>query len=396
MKKNSNILLSFILFFGVYFPTSLSGNILDSLMYIKILVFYAISLLLIFRQKTINPIILNSSIAIFFILFLSTMISDTNTYAFGTLMYFVSIYLMMFIDFKKISITSKLSKSFILFNIITLAIGYLTVIGNETIGNFLVANYSNHKSFLVLSMVQAFKPVITFGSHTIASLMLFFLFYLNYNIFETKRRKSNLFFSLLYLGLIYFLQSNSSYLFLVISLVYILFKFFRTLQFKKRTIIVNSLFVPILFFISWDKPILFLLQTIKDFQIILSSPVNGVLGRFGESGVLKSNIEYIASNPFKPLGFGYNPNLTYTDSGLIELITRGTIILPIIIYSTFYFFLKKNLVSKNTAYFLFFTFVIFDMFVYPIIRVSTTFYVLSFTIVLLNHLEINKTPIEDD
>lgn len=389
MKKRNNLLFLILLFLGTYFPTSINGEINSGLMYLKLILFILIASFLIIKQKSINNFTVISLMFILIILITSTLLSPAKEYAFGSLAFIMGFYMMIFVKFENLKMEKIPEKFFLFFNFVTLFIGFSITTGNLFIGNFIINLFSNHKSFLVSSMIERNKPVITFGSHSIAALFIFCLFYMNYKFFQTDHKKLNLLFSMMYLTLLFFLQSNSGFLFLFLGMLLLSTQVLFKMKKIKIIFFIFATFLLIILFGNTTFP--FIQESYAQIHYNITSPVNGVLGRFGEeSGVLKINLNYIANNIFRPIGFSYQPGLIYTDSGLIEFVLRGSIFLPLIIYFTFFTFLKRNLISKKSAYLIFTIFIITDAIIYPIIKFTTTFYLISAMIIFLNTLEYQK------
>lgn len=236
MKKRNNFLFLIFLFLGTYFPTSINGEINTDLMYLKLIIFISIASFLIIKQKSINKFNLISLVLVLAILNIFTLLSPSKEYAFGSLAFILGFYMMIFVNFENLKIEKISEKFFLFFNIVTLFIGFSITTGNLFIGNFIINLFSNHKSFLVSSMIERNKPVITFGSHSIAALFIFCLFYMNYKFFQTNHKKLNLLFSMMYLTLLFFLQSNSGFLFLFLGMLLLSTQFLFKIKKNKNYI----------------------------------------------------------------------------------------------------------------------------------------------------------------
>ncbi|MEO7651366.1 MAG: hypothetical protein ABIZ80_12950, partial [Bryobacteraceae bacterium] len=116
----------------------------------------------------------------------------------------------------------------------------------------------------------------------------------------------------------------------------------------------------------------------------------GLLGRYSASGGLLGNLQYIADNPFSPIGLGLSRRLWYADSGPVEYIMKGSFPLLLSVYAGLFLFFRKNLVSKSRALFLFVVFVGFEV-GYSNLQYFRTQYLLPFLIVYLNSLDRQAT-----
>lgn len=385
MNKYKDYVFIFLLFIGVYFPSSIGMEIKSSFMWTKLIMFLTVSLLLIIKQKKIRTIFMFSFLSVISILLISTLFSGAVEYSFGRLGFILCLLLLFCIDFKNISLSPKVIYAFAIFNIITISIGYLIVIDNAAVNNFIIDFYSAHKDYLVYSMIGQHKPVLTFGTHSVAALFIFYLFYINFKHFMIFNKKISLVFSILYIILEYFLHSNTGYVFLIAGLAHVVYYAFHHI---KRKHMWKYLFSIAMLLILFNGEISNFMQLlILNMGDVWSSPINGIAGRFGDRGALQVNFEYIASHPLNPIGFGYLPDLYYTDSGFVEYILRGSFTLPLIIYISLFLFLKKNVISKSSSYTIYCTFVMMDIFAYPLYTDATTFYILSFMILILNSFE---------
>jgi hypothetical protein len=122
---------------------------------------------------------------------------------------------------------------------------------------------------------------------------------------------------------------------------------------------------------------------------VLSLDTNGLRGRYSGQGALTSNLRYVASAPFSPVGAGFHPDLMYGDSGVIEFLLRGSVPLVLLIYTGLFVFLKSNLASRSQALFLFAVLLGFEIGFSNLLYFRTQFFV-PFVVVYLNHLESMK------
>lgn len=122
-----------------------------------------------------------------------------------------------------------------------------------------------------------------------------------------------------------------------------------------------------------------------DMRASFGSTGNGFLGRYSSTGNLQGNFNYLKENYFRPVGFGYSPEIMYVDSGYVEYLTRGTFLLVILIFAGLFLFLRNNLKSKNAAYSLFFIFLLFEN-GFSGLTYYRTIYLLPFIVLYLNHI----------
>lgn len=264
--------------------------------------------------------------------------------------------------------------------IITLGVGI--IIANTTITQFLINNYSSGYQDLLPNMLDARKPVATFGTHSVASFFLFFLFFLNIKTYQINGKLIYFFTSIVTLLLLVFIRSNTAIGYSVIAFLYL----FATFRKRKASLFIFAgvIILLILYVGVFDRSIL---DVFVEYDVlkILTSNDNGLSGRYSGNSVLAPTINYIIHNPLVPLGLAFSDKLYYTDSGIILYVLRGSIILASAIYLGFYTFLKNNLLNKKEIKFIFLFFIIFEI-GYPILIDFRVICFIPFVIVYFNYL----------
>ena len=156
---------------------------------------------------------------------------------------------------------------------------------------------------------------------------------------------------------------------------------------NKKALLFILFFCLISFYFVLSKDSI-LFDIIDNFNLfdIYGSEGNGLTGRYSENSVLQPTIDYIIENPFSPIGLSYSDKLYYTDSGFILYTLRGSFLMPIVIYIGTFFFFLRNIANRKTAYFLFFSILIFEI-GYPILINIRMLYFLPIIVILVNHLD---------
>jgi hypothetical protein len=78
---------------------------------------------------------------------------------------------------------------------------------------------------------------------------------------------------------------------------------------------------------------------------LFTSNVNGLAARYARNGSLAPNIEYILAHPWTPVGVRYSEDLWFVDSGPVEHMLRGSLVLVVAVYFGLFRFLRENLRS---------------------------------------------------
>jgi hypothetical protein len=235
-------------------------------------------------------------------------------------------------------------------------------------------------------MLSARKPVATFGTHSVASFFIFFLFFLNIKTYQVKGKMVYLITSIVMLLLLIFIRSNTALGYSGIAFFILAGTFIKK---KSSLLLVFGIVVAIFFYISVIDPTIIDVFYEYDVLSILTSKDNGLAGRYSGTSVLAPTIDYIKNNPFLPVGLTYSDKLYYTDSGVILYILRGSIFLASAIYLGFYSFLNSNLLRKKDTYLVFLFFMIFEI-GYPTLIEPRILCFIPFLVIYLNNLSAEK------
>lgn len=321
-------------------------------------------------------------------LLLATIIASFyfQSYSFGIYLNFLVLSLVLTLKIRRSNISDYIQYILLICSWLLIILGFGIITQQAIISDFLKSYYSASYDELLTRVILRMKPVGTFGTHSISAFFMFILFYLNLKTYKSLDKIIYLITAIVILFLLVFIRSTSSLLYLAIS-VFLLFELFA--KRKLQSIVFISIIIAALgYFIIYSPKVLELL-TDFDVDSILNSQGNGLSGRYSEKSVLRPTIDYILDNPFVPIGLTHSDDLYYTDSGLIQYVLRGSLLLFVGIYLGFYNFLKTNLLRKNNAYFLLFVVMLFEL-GYPISIYLRWLYFLPFLILYLNFLASNE------
>ncbi|HLW53827.1 MAG TPA: hypothetical protein VKW06_13400 [Candidatus Angelobacter sp.] len=242
-----------------------------------------------------------------------------------------------------------LSKGLLAVNLVSLILGLGIILQYEPIMNFLVAHYTYFYADLLPIMFSMRKPVLTFGTHSVAGFFVFLLFWMNLRTYEARKNVSSLCFLFVYPVFSLFLFSFTSLAFLVWELAFLL-----RLGLQRRwkltlaaILILGSVGVALAGRIDKD-----LRQQLADYALsALQSQGNGVLGRYSAStGDLAGDLAFLHDHPWQPVGLTGSKNLFFVDSGPVEYLLRGSLPLLLLIYSGMVGFFLSNLRNKKDAF----------------------------------------------
>jgi hypothetical protein len=385
-SKSSSILISILFLIGIAYPTSIGGEIDRNLTFAISLFTVAMFSMIVVIAKKMNLNFLISLLLINTILWTATLINYNGSFERSAATFFFLLTLMYCLKLDDIKASNLIIPAFNTVNIVLIAVGFGIIFHLLPIWNFLVNYYSDFYPELVPNMLDRGKPVVSFGTHSIAGFFMFLFFFLNYKTYTSFNKKIYLVMAFIYLFFCLELQSNTSIFFLVVGVVMLIVKIKKKLRF----FVLSSLPIMaiILMFGNWISAYWEVLK----FNIMKTtlSTDNGILGRYAD-GNQSQNVEYLLSHPFSAIGFtgGANSDVVLFDSGIVVTTIRGSVILLILIYATLFFFFRSNLVNKRTSLFLFIVFMIFEL-GFNNLYYFRTIMTIPFIIIFLNYIENNS------
>jgi hypothetical protein len=380
----ATVLLALLLAIGFYFPTSRAETISVKLYLACAASLLAVlSALLLRRGGVLGALPLVNFAAINVLLLVATLFSPFHTFAYGGYIPILLFSILFCVRVKDIRLTDTARRLFDIANAINLGLALLLMLKVPAIVDLFLRNYAYGYEELVPYMLEEGKPVLTFGSHSIAGFFFYLLFYVTLQTFVARRTRLHLLYAIGYLGLLLSLASFTSMVFGAVATAQL------ALSFEWRKSVVAGLATAALLVIGigFAAPRLDAFAEFHgDLVEILSRKENGLIGRYSSTGGLSANLEYITGHPFAPIGLGMSWQLWYSDSGPVEYVLKGSFPLLIAVYAGAFLFLRKNLVSKQRAFFLFAVFLSFEL-GYSNLQYIRTQCFLPFLLVYLNWLD---------
>ncbi len=380
-NKLATALMAPLLVIGFYIPTSLGETISARLQMTSDFILFPILIALLVRKRgVLSSFAIVNGLTINVILLTCTLFSPFTEIAYGGYLSFLLLSTLFCVNVKDIRLTVTARRIFDVANAINLTLATLVLFQVPEVTKFLRYNYAYGYEGLVPSMLEEGKPVIIFGSHSLAGFFFYLLFYVTLQTFIANRSKLNLIFAFGYLALLIPLYSFTSLVFAGVAVVQLV------LCFKAhKTAIVGIIATALLVATVVVAPQL--ISDFKDGMIEVSQREgNGLLGRYSEFGGLAANFEFIANNPFRPIGLGLSWRLWNSDSGPAGYMLKGSFPLLVTVYAGAFMFFRKNLRSRSEALFLYLVFLSFEV-GYSNFQYSRTQYFLPFLMVYLNSLE---------
>jgi len=381
-----------LLVLGFYFPTSIGEQFSTALLGISYLLSLAL-LFLLFLEAEDRPsfLVCVSLLSIVPLLLVFTYTSGLHTYTFGALGGFAVLSALLITNLREVRFPPYLFHLCILVNILNILVGIAILAGSDLLGRFLVTHYSIYYPELVSNMLFYRKPILTFGTHSIAAFFLYLFFYANLQTYRLKGKKLFLIFALCYLILTAFLLSVSG---LILAAVGALQLFWFLWSSVRRRWFWGGALLAVLGLIAGFQ---FLGSIVKNWadvregaKAIITSSDGGFLGRLASGGTLRYSIEYLRYHPFSPVGVSDKEGLMFQDSGLVEYLLRGSVILVFLVYGGLFFFLRRSVLSKGDAQWLFLVILGFEL-GFTALTNFRALYLLPFLIVYLNGLRRSET-----
>jgi hypothetical protein len=382
----SSILVSVLYLMGLYAPSSITGVYSEALwaLYLVIVgvLFMGIALC---RDGLASEWTCINSLLIIAALIGSTILSPFPDYRWGGLLPYLVLALLFTLDIRKIDTGGSFRTVFVVTNVVNIVWGAAMVLGNERVDNFVVSHYSAFYPGLVELMTELRKPVLSFGTHSIAGFFMYLLFWLNLETAKATKKRAFVLFAACFLSLTVALLSFTGFGLGALAL----FQLFQYMS-ARRPKLVTALLVVIclsctLVVRHYDLSMEDWAAATKAATDVLSSPTSGFQGRFSQVGTLYSTVNYLKDRPFGPVGVGYRSDLFFGDCGPIEYYLRGSIFLLAGIYGGLFAFLRRNMLSKADATLLFVVIFVFELGLTSLPQVRTL-YLLPVVVVYLNHL----------
>jgi hypothetical protein len=379
MNGLANILLAAVLLVGVYCPTSIAGQQLRWLWAAPGFVLVAVLALLTLWYGMLKWAFVCCAVGMASLLFF-TMITPLWSITAGTLLPHAALMVLLCTDLSKVSYEWPLRISWSVMNIVNIALSALVIADFQPAKEFLTRYYSAFYDALVPDMLSAGKPVLTFGSHSIAAFFFFVCFYLHLKTFTVKRSNWSLLSAIIYILLLLALKCVSAFLLFPAALGLLIYhtRGRRALALAVCLLLATVVAAIVIPGAQWD-------QITANLVKIGTAPESGFQGRYFGTGTLVHDLAYIAAHPWQGIGFGYSDLLWYGDSGPVELLLRGSPLLLFAIYGAFWLFLRDSLLSKKTAITVFLIYLGFEI-AYSNLLYLRTVCVLPLVIVYLNAL----------
>jgi hypothetical protein len=375
-----SMVIGLLLVFGLYFPTSASAHLTAFSVSAYLICLALLSVLILRRHGHPSAPVCIVLLSITPLLLVFTFTSGLSTLRLGALFVYGVLSVLFITNLRDVGLPRWFGLLWVTVNIINIAAGFAIVAGVQPVNDFIIAHYSTAYEELLPNMLALRKPVLTFGSHSVAAFFLYLFFWINLQAGKLKGQKFFMVFSVCYLFLISCLLSTSALVFTTVGLFQLAALVWSSVRHKAvwataALIVMSStaaFWVPA---INWGASV----DVVKE---IIQDPDNGLSGRFLPGGTMYYDLQYLQEQAFLPVGTSYREGFMFGDNGPVEYMLRGSVPFLLLIYGGLFYFLRRNLILRPHAYFLFAAILLFELGITTLINLRALFLIPVFSVYL--------------
>jgi len=349
---------------ALYFPTSYHGDISMGIGALQHLSVFLLLLLLwlppggrIGCRSTLNSLMIPITLAA------ATLVSPLQDLAYGALGVYGLLAIVLSTNLNDLGAGKWFLRAMVLADCINIALGAAVLLDFTPVKTLLVGYYSVFYSDLVPNMMKLGRPVLTFGTHSVAAFYYYIFFWMHFQAFKSSGtiRSSKAVLALVtavaYLALCLSVFSVTSIAFGTVAIVQLLIGMGR-----HRSVLIKLIAASAIATATWAlvQHRAEVAQSADLVQKRLDSNINGYRARYEADSPVIKDLEYIRSHPFSPVGVRYSPDLWFVDCGPVEYLLRGSIVLVACIYGGFWVFLRHNARQSRRSIALFVMFMAFE------------------------------------
>jgi hypothetical protein len=362
MFERDDILMAIVLGLGFLAPTSIDGNYSLALLGITLSVLLALVAVLYWQHGCRTSVLVTVSLPIMIILSACTLSSSTFRFGWGVFAQFNLLALVYALDLRRIRPGPFVGATFKIVNVLYIVWGFGIILGSDFIGQFTIRWYAQFYEELLPAMLGLHKPILAFGTHSLAGFFAYLLFWLNWQSYNVARSRLALAFSICYVGLLLALTSFTSLALAAVALIQIAVCLWKR---SRRLLVLGVLGLCAILFLAAgtlaDQADRFRAEAPYAAAALLNSDKSGPLARYGKQGDLKESISFLLEHPLSPVGYTNPPFLFFADSGPLEYTLRGSVPFLCLVYSGLYVFLRYNSPSGKYALTLFLVVLAFEL-----------------------------------
>lgn len=349
---------------ALYFPTSYHGDISTGLGALQHLSVFLLLLLLWLTPKgRIGWRSILNSFMIPVTLLAATLVSPLQDLAYGALGVYCLLAIVLSTNLKDLGAGRWFLRTVILADCINIGLGAAVLFDVTPVKLLLVGYYSVFYGDLVANMMKLGRPVLTFGTHSVAAFYYYLFFWMHFQVFKAAgtirslKTMLALVTALAYLVLCLSVFSVTSIAFGTVGILQLLIG-----MGLHRSAVVKLAAAVGIAMATWAL-VQYKAEVALGAGIVqarLDSNINGYRARYEAGSPVIKDLEYIRSHPFSPVGVRYSPDLWFVDCGPVEYLLRGSVVLLACIYGGFWVFLRHNVEHSRLSIALFLMFTAFE------------------------------------
>ncbi len=345
--------------FAFYLPSSVGGVISRPLSIVSIGGTCALLAVILAAARLAPLLNVAAALSVWLVLGLFTVTSPFEDYSPGVTLLYVAQGLLFLIDLR--GVTSRaIDAVFQVITVVSLVLGYALALNVGVADRLMVTWYGAFYPELLGNMVIIFnKPVLTFGTHSMAGFMIYLFFYLHVRAWLTQGGWWRLAAAGAFLGLLVALTSTTGLAFAVVAVLQVAWLLQRALPQQRALLAVAILLAVVAAAAALGLDVGTLLARAED--AIVGDRVRGLFSRYATDGLLASTMKYLSESPLQPIGVGATDTLYLGDSGLVVNLLRGSVPLLIAVYGGLWLFLRTNLADRRSALWLWVCVVLFEV-----------------------------------
>jgi hypothetical protein len=318
--------------FGLYLPSSIAGVISYPLSVIALVGTMAGLLIVLVTSSSSGPRrAMQAAGVIGGVLAGATLLSPFADISPGVVTLYGLLCLLFLVNLRAPQADEIAVRCFAIINAVSLALGLLLVANVQVIDRAIVTWYSAFRPGLAEEMVVlGNKPVLTFGTHSMAAFAVYVFFALSLWAHEAGRGRGWLFAAVGHVLLLTQFHSTTATIFLLMAAVQLIWIPVRRASQPIRNAAVGV--VTILFVVAgiWLVAQPAAVDALR--AQVLGDSRHGFIVRYGANGLLASNLDYLTWHPFAPIGVTFSSTLYLGDSGLVVNALRGSLPLVVAVY----------------------------------------------------------------
>lgn len=367
---------------SLYFPSSLNGTIVSSLVPL-----YTVALcVLVLLYVAMNGAIRNNvyfGMLVLSLLGFFTILSPLPKLAYGAIFPYLGLCAVLVLDLRASKLPYRIP-ALLALCLPMLMLGWSTVLGFDDITAIQESWYQIYRDDLFENLVGWFaKPVSVFGTHSVAAFVYFALCVLMLRLGKhaasaAERVVAYILFAC-FAGLIPMLLSTSAFALFGLLLMMLFWNMFKRLGWRVNTMLVFLVIaVAVYLALSGYFGVDLMSDDVLD---VFSSKGNGFSGRFSKGSRLEPTYTYLFRNYFQPVGITYDDVIEFGDGFIAEYILRTSVLGYALVLAMLRNFLKTNLFNKK-QYLLFLIFFLIADFGYPLLTTYRVVFVLPLYMLL--------------